>query len=81
MSIIYILLSILYIAGCITLVTLILLQKKRAGGLGSIAGIGNAAQTYWDKNKGRSIDGKLEFYSKVLGAVLAVMTVMLCVIK
>ena len=79
MSIPYILLSLLYIAACIGLITIILLQKKRSSGIGSVAGMGNA-DTYWDKNKGRTLEGTLEKWTKVGGFIIFVFTVILCLI-
>lgn len=75
-----IVLSIVYMLICFLLITFILLQKKRSAGLGAgMAGMGSE-QTYWDRNKGRSMEGKLEKYSKILGAVFLIMSVILCII-
>ena len=49
-------LKILFILVCIALVVLVLLQEGKSAGLGTIAG---AAETYWGKNKGRSMEGTL----------------------
>ena len=70
MSPMFTVLSVLFVIDCAVLITVILLQKKRAGGLsGSISGAGAAGgdstSTYWDKNKSRSLEGKLELYTKV----------------
>lgn len=69
MSILFIILSIALAINCVLLVTVILMQKKKASGIsGAIAGGGAAAgSTYWDKNKGRSAEGQLERYTKILG--------------
>ena len=81
MSVLFIILSIVFIVGCVGLVGAILLQKKRsAGGMGSIAGMGNVADSYWDKNKGRSMDGTLENMTKLGAVVLAVLAVILCIV-
>lgn len=79
MSIPYIILSLIYIALCIGLMTIILLQKKRSGGIGSVAGMGNA-DSYWDKNKGRTLEGTLEKWTKIGGCIILVFTVVLCLI-
>lgn len=79
MSPLYIILGVLYIAACIGLMAIILLQKKRSGGIGSVAGMGNA-DTYWDKNKGRTLEGTLEKWTKIGGVILVVFTVVLCLI-
>jgi len=81
MSIPFIILSVLYIIGCVGLCGAILLQKKRsAGGMGSIAGMGNVADTYWDKNKRRSGEGRLETWTKLGAAALGALAVVLCLI-
>ena len=51
-----IILTILFIIICIALVVLVLMQEGKSAGLGAISG---AAETYWGKNKGRSMEGKL----------------------
>ena len=81
MSIPFIILGVVYILGCAALVGTILLQKKRsAGGVGSIAGMGNVAESYWDKNKRRSAEGTLETWTKVGAALLGIFAVILCII-
>ncbi len=80
MSILFIILSSVYIVGCLALISMILMQKKRSAGLGGMTGMG-ASQNYWDKNKSRSFEGKLEKYTKVAGFFLFVLTLVLCVVK
>lgn len=48
--------TIVFIAICVFLTIIILLQEGKSAGLGAIAG---AADTYWGKNKGRSMEGML----------------------
>ena len=52
----YILMGI-FVFLCIVATVLVLLQEGRSQGLGAIAG---AAESYWGKNKGRSMEGNLE---------------------
>lgn len=78
MSIPYIIFGVIYLLGCAALMAAILLQKKRTAGIGSIAGMGNAAETYWDKNKGRSMEGTLEKWTKIGGAIFAVYSFIMC---
>ena len=49
-------LTIIFILVCIALVILVLMQEGKTAGLGTISG---AAETYWGKNKGRSMESKL----------------------
>jgi len=82
MPVFYVILAVLYILGCLALVTAILLQKKRTAGMGSIAGMGNAAGggTYWDKNKSRSMEGALEKWTKIGGAIIMVLAIVMCLL-
>ena len=81
MSVLFLILSIFFVIGCIFLVIAILMQDKRnAGGVSSIAGMGNVADTYWGKNKSRSAEGRLEFLTKVGAVVLGVLSLVLCIV-
>jgi preprotein translocase subunit SecG len=52
----------------------ILLQEGKSAGLGAISG---AAETYWGKNKGRSIEGRLVTGTKLLVALFLILSVVL----
>jgi len=81
MSVTFVILTVLFALACIALIGAILLQKKRdAGGVGSIAGMGNVSETYWDRNKGRSMEGSLEKWTKIGAVILAVVAVILCLV-
>ena len=79
MLMLYYVLAVLHVVGCISLVACILMQKKSSQGLGTVAGMGNA-NTYWDKNKGRSVEGKLEKYTKLIAVGLGILTIVLCLL-
>ena len=49
-------LTIIFILICVALVVLVLMQEGKTAGLGAVSG---AAETYWGKNKGRSMESKL----------------------
>jgi len=74
MGAIRIILSILYIIVSVALVILVLMQEGKAQGLGSISG---AAESYWGKNKGRSMEGMLVKITKILAVVFLALTVAL----
>ena len=61
-----IVLTIIFILVCIALTVLVLMQEGKSAGLGAISG---AAETYWGKNKGRSMEGFLEKFTT--GLVIA----------
>ncbi len=74
MSIIRWILVIALIAVCITMTVVILMQEGRSQGLGAISG---AAETYWGKNKGRSMEGFLEKFTKGLCVAFFILAILL----
>jgi preprotein translocase subunit SecG len=56
------------------LVALVLLQEGKSAGLGSISG---AAETYWGKNKGRSMEGTLVKITKFLAGGFFLLAIVL----
>lgn len=55
--------TVVFILICLALTVIILMQEGKSAGLGAIAG---AADTYWGKNKGRSMEGMLVKITRVL---------------
>jgi len=80
MTPLYIALSVFSIALCLVLIIMILLQKKDARLGSGMTGMSND-QTYWSKNKGRSLEGTLERYSKIAGAMFMALSIVLCLIR
>ena len=64
--------NIIFILVCVALTVLVLMQEGKSAGLGSISG---AAETYWGRNKGRSMEGNLEKWTKILMVVFFVLAV------
>ena len=50
------------------------MQEGKEAGLGSISGM---ADTYWGKNKGRSMEGALEKTTKILAVVFFIAALVL----
>ena len=68
-------LLLVYILVCCILTVIVLMQEgKQAGLTGAISG---AAETYWGKNKGRSMEGGLELATKILAVTFIVLTFVL----
>lgn len=74
MDILRIVLTILFVIDCIALSVIILMQEGKSQGLGTIAG---GAETYWGKNKGRSMEGNLVRITKILGILFFVLALVL----
>ncbi len=67
-------LTVIFILICIALVILVLMQEGKTAGLGAVSG---AAETYWGKNKGRSMEGKLVKVTTFLAVGFLVLTIVL----
>ncbi len=74
MAVLRIILTVIFILICIGLTALVLMQEGKAAGLGAISG---AAETYWGKNKGRSMEGTLVKITKYLAVAFIVIAVVL----
>lgn len=75
MEILRVAVTVLYVLICLGLIVVVLMQEGKSVGLsGSINGV---ADTYWGKNKGRSMEGALVKITKVLAALFLVISVLL----
>ncbi len=74
MEILRIILTIVFIIICIVLSDIVLMQEGKAAGLGAISG---AAESYWGKNKGRSMEGTLVKITKYLTIAFIVIAAIL----
>ena len=74
MAVLRIVLTILLIIISFVFTGIVLMQEGKSAGLGAISG---AAETYWGKNKGRSMEGKLVKFTKFLAIAFILLTVVL----
>ena len=74
MAALRIVIQILFILICIVLTVIVLMHEGKSAGLGAISG---AAETYWGKNKGRSMEGKLVKFTKYLAIGFMVISIIL----
>ena len=74
MQILRTILTILFVIDCIALTVVVLMQEGKSQGLGAIAG---AADTYWGKNEGRSMEGGLVKATTIMGVLFFVLAVVL----
>ena len=66
--------QIVFIILSIIMTVIVLMQEGKSAGLGAIAG---AADTYWGKNKGRSMEGTLVKSTKFLAIAFIVISIVL----
>ncbi|MCD7866655.1 MAG: preprotein translocase subunit SecG [Clostridiales bacterium] len=74
MAVLKIILTIVFVIDCIALTTVVLMQEGKQQGLGSIGGI---ADSYWGKNKGRSMEGGLVRATTIMGILFFVLSLVL----
>lgn len=74
MEILKTILTVIFILVSLALTVIILMQEGKSAGLGAIAG---AADTYWGRNKGRSMEGMLVKGTRVLVIVFLLLAIVL----
>ena len=78
MTALKIVISIIFVLVCIALSVIILMQEGKSNGLGAVAGM---ADTYWGKNKGRSMEGALEKFTKFAAFAFMLLAIVLNVLN
>ena len=72
-----IILTIVFVLICIALTVIVLLQEGKSQGLGAIGGM---ADSYWGKNKGRSMEGTLDKFTKFAALAVLLLALVLNII-
>ena len=67
-------LTVLFILDCVVLTALVLMQEGKSQGLGAVAG---AAESYWGKIKGRSMEGRLVTLTKICSVLFILLAIVL----
>ncbi|MDO4647929.1 MAG: preprotein translocase subunit SecG [Eubacteriales bacterium] len=74
MGVLKVILMILFVIDCVALTAVVLMQEGKSQGLGAIAG---AADSYWGKNKGRSMEGGLVKATTIMAVLFFVLAAVL----
>ena len=74
MGVLTTILTVIFVLDCIAITVTILMQEGKSQGLGAIAG---GAESYWGKNKGRSMEGGLEKATKIMTILFFVLAIVL----
>ena len=69
-----IILTIVFVLLCIAMTVIVLMQEGKSAGLGTISGV---ADSYWGQNKGRSMEGNLEKFTKIAAILIFVLALVL----
>ena len=78
MSVIRVILTVIYILLGVAISIVILMQEGKSNGLGSA--IGGMADSYWSNNKGRSMEGALEHFTRYGAIIFMLITLILNVL-
>ena len=78
MDILRTIIMVVFIAVCVILTIVVLMQEGKHGGLSALAG---AADSYWGKNKGRSMEGVLIKVTRVLIILFLAIAAFLCIAR
>ena len=71
-------LTVVFLIISLILIVVVLLQEGKSAGLGVVSG---GSDTYWGKNKGRSMEGALEKFTKILVVLFFVLALVLNIMK
>lgn len=75
MEVLRLIVTIIYIILCLALTVVVLMQEGKSAGL--VGAISGAAESYWGKNKGRSMEGALEKGTKLLAIGFIILSILL----
>ena len=74
----YVLIGI-YAIVCLALIVVAMMQSKEdAGASGTI--VGSSTNNFYEKNKGRTREGKLKRWTIILGVVFAILSIVLSIV-
>ena len=77
MAILHIVVTVLLVITAIVLIATVLLQPGEQSGLGAIAG---GAETFFGKNKAKTMEGKLALATKISAGVFIICALLIAVI-
>lgn len=71
--------TVIYVINCLVLIVICLMQSKDdEGASGAI--VGGSSSSFYEKNKGRTKEGKLKKWTIILGVLFVVLTIVLGII-
>ena len=74
MAALRVILTVLFIIVCLAIIVLVLMQEGKSSGLGALSG---AAESYWGKNKARTMQGMLVKLTKISCVLFMVLAIVL----
>ncbi len=74
MAALRVILTVVFIIVCLAIIVLVLMQEGKSSGLGALSG---AAESYWGKNKARTMQGMLVKLTKIFCVLFMVLAIVL----
>lgn len=83
MSVLKIVFTIVYLVAAFAIIGIVLMQEGKSAGLGSLTGAGNnsGGDSYWGKIQGRSLEGKLQTWTRIIAGLFLLSALILMVLK
>lgn len=79
MEVLKVLLTIVYVIVCVALIVICLMQSSEDEGASSTI-VGGSQSSFYEKNKGRTKEGKLKRLTIILGIVFVILTTALGIV-
>ena len=79
MGVLKVILVIIYVIVCLSLIVLALIQNSDDEGASSTI-VGGSSSSFYEKNKGRTKEGKLKKWTIILGIAFLVLNIVLSII-
>lgn len=80
MEILKTILTIVYVIVCLVLIVIALMQNSKDDGVSSTIMGGNGNDSFYEKNKGRTKEGKLKKWTIILGITFMILTIVLGIV-
>ena len=74
MEVLRLIIQVIFILICIGLTIIVLMQEGKSAGLGNLGG---SSDSYWGRNKGRSIEGAIVKSTKFLATAYIILSLVL----
>ncbi len=81
MEILKLVITILFVIAALAIIVVVLLQEGKSAGLGSLSGATGNNDSYWEKNKKNSLEGKFERWTKITAGMFVVFALVLMLLN
>ncbi len=81
MEILKLVVTILFVIAALTIIVVVLLQEGKSAGLGSLNGATGNNDSYWEKNKKNTLEGKFERWTKITAGMFVVFALVLMLLN